>query len=162
MFAASFLQSWMEVNSLPLIENLCAHALRVSSTLEPILPWGGTLTLPDFENGKILPILCTWQDSAKHMKLAAVHDFDFGRRHHGTRGKHTETLKNGSRTRLWQNPANFLTLGILPSSWIWQPYKNLADAMLKLTLTCFSTCITLSLSLSFIYWASLPYPSKVC
>jgi hypothetical protein len=56
----------------------------------------------------ILPISCTLQDSAKFMKLAAVHNF--GRSDGGTRGKHTETLKNGSRTRLWQNSANFVTL----------------------------------------------------
>jgi len=64
--------------------------------------------LPSFENGKILPISCTWQDSAKFMKLAPEHNF--GRRDDGTRGKHTETLKNGSRASLWQNSANFVTL----------------------------------------------------
>jgi hypothetical protein len=44
--------------------------------------------LPSFENGKILPISSTWQDSAKFMKLAAEHNFC--RLEDGTRGKHTE------------------------------------------------------------------------
>jgi hypothetical protein len=69
-----------------------------------------------FRKGKILPISFTWQDSAKFMKLAAEHNF--GRRDDGTCGKHTETLKNGSRTRLCQNkfrPGSILFQNIFPT-----------------------------------------------
>jgi hypothetical protein len=53
----------------------------------------------NFIVGRILP----------NMKLAAA-ELNFGRLQEGTRGKNTETQKNGSRTRLWQNSANFVTL----------------------------------------------------
>ena len=113
-----------------------------------ILVYGSKVCCQVSTNGKILPISCAWQDSAKHMKLAAVHDF--GRLNDETRGKHTETKKWHPYTSLAEL-CQFCTFGrILPSSCLWQPYKNLADVTLKLTLTCFSTCITLSLTPSLL------------
>ncbi len=61
--------------------------------------------MPRFKNGKILRISCTG-----FCQIHEIGSRNFGRRHDGTRGKHTETLKNGSRARLWQNSANFVTL----------------------------------------------------
>jgi hypothetical protein len=75
---------------------------------------------PQKEN---LPILCAWQDSAKHTKLAAIDDF--GRRNDGTRGKHPETKKMAAihvfgRTLpilyLWQDFVKFVNL----AAQIWQ------------------------------------------
>jgi hypothetical protein len=89
--------SYMERGDLFLgISRVPNYKLRNMSVF--VLVYGSKVGCQVSNNGKILPILCAWQDSAKHTELAAIHDF--GRLNNGTRGKHTET-KNGSRTYLW-------------------------------------------------------------
>ncbi len=73
-----------------------------------ILVYGSKVGCQVSNNGKILPISCAWQESAKHTKLAAIHNF--GRLNNGTHGKHTKKKINGNRTHLWQNSANFVPL----------------------------------------------------
>ena len=78
------------------------------------LVYGSKVCCQVSNNGKILPILCAWQDSAKHMKLAAIHHF--GGLNDGTCGKHTETKKLQLYTSLAEL-CQFCTYGrILPSS----------------------------------------------
>ncbi len=77
-----------------------------------ILVYGSKVGCQVSTNGKILPISCAWQDSAKHMKLAAVHDF--GRCKDGTRGKYTET----------KIAAAHIFGRILPNLYLWQDFAK--------------------------------------